>query len=98
MEAAQSRLLCRARARQLEQLQAQLQEVAAVTGATDEAAAARVLQAEADAAAARDVAEQAHTRAAAAETAAAEAQRGMAAAQQAASDAEERYVIIEICS
>ncbi|GAB4818754.1 hypothetical protein N2152v2_005800 [Parachlorella kessleri] len=95
LEAAQSRLLCRARGRQLEQLQAQLQEVTAARSTMDEAAAARVQQAEAEAASARDEAQQAHARATAAESAAAEAQRAMAVAQQAANHAEDRLAPLQ---
>lgn len=90
MEAAQCRLLCRARARQLEQLQALLAEAVASRGSHDTAAAARVEAAEVQAAAAQGEAQQAQERAAAAEAAAAAAERDRAAAQRAAEEASAR--------
>lgn len=92
-EAAQSRLLARARARQVQQLQAELAAAASSMGGTTAAASQRVEAACSEAAAAAQMAAEANARAAAAEAEAAELRQQVEAAQQACRDAESRWVV-----
>lgn len=91
-EAAQSRLLARARARQLEQVQAQLQQAAEQCSSEGAAAAKAALAAAAKAASLEAAAAEASARAASSEANIAQLRLQLEVAQAAQADAEARWV------
>ncbi len=91
-EAAQSRLLARARARQLEQLQAELRHFAGQSSSAAAAAAQETQAAVAEAASARAAAAEASARAESAEMESAQLQQQLEAAQAAQAQALSRWV------
>lgn len=91
-EAAQSRLLARARARQVEQLRAELQQAAGACSSAGMAAAQEAKASAAEAASARAVAAEANARAAAAEKENAQLRQQLEAAQAAQAETEARLV------